>query len=86
MRIWVLLICLFCVLFYFRLFVIITLVPLECWTVQQIWESEPYWYSPFSLYATITVLLFIWSVIEIFIGFRRTQLLVVKVIAPLMAL
>jgi len=82
-RVTILVVSLFSLILFFRIHLFITIIPFECWEIYEIWESDPYYLSPFALYASALVLYFLWGCIEIYIAFRISGTLYVKFISVL---
>lgn len=80
-RVCVLVISIISILFFFRLHIFITIIPFECWSVSDIWEHKPYLLSPFSSYLLISLLLMIWTVAEVVIGYMVSKSVVAKSIS-----
>lgn len=53
------------VAFFFRLHIIITASPMECWDVEDIWKDNQAGFSPITIYLTTYVLLFFWAALEV---------------------
>ncbi|WP_045858619.1 hypothetical protein [Teredinibacter purpureus] len=84
-RVTVLVVTLFALIFFFRLHIFITIIPFECWDLHEIWEHEPYYFSPFSLYVTCLCLFLVWSLVELWIGVCLKTGVYVKVVSALSA-
>lgn len=80
-RVCILVISIVSILFFFRLHIFITIIPFECWTVSDIWEHKPYFFSPFNSYFLISLLLMIWASVEVAIGYMVSRSVVAKSIS-----
>lgn len=56
------------VLILFRFHVFITVLPFECWSVEDIWDYHPNSFNPFWAYGAVFLLLCVWSLLELSIG------------------
>lgn len=68
----------------FRLNIIMTIIPFECWSISEIWLYKPQIFSPYWVYVAIFFLYGVYALIEFYIGIFVSKSIFIRLVSPLL--